>query len=185
MIGMGSWVRSMGYDTPVQLWVFSQSQAIHQWAFHSQLAKSSTVRQKKGAITCPDDTVGWHFNLQHAMNLDDRDTMYKKIQVCIFFWQKICTNGTAHSDSALRTRTTLINISGCIVCMHLTCTSIHWLSFRHMTRMHEFTTNNSFQTGCYNHSEWNEETTEPLLRPDFCMSKVTPSVRGNLMYWMT
>jgi hypothetical protein len=41
--------------------------------------------QKKGAITCPDGTAGRHFNLQHAMKLDDKDTVYKKIRVSAFF----------------------------------------------------------------------------------------------------
>ncbi|KAG2114315.1 uncharacterized protein F5147DRAFT_786879 [Suillus discolor] len=54
--------------------------------------------QKKGAIMRPDGTAGRHFNLQHAMNLDDRDTVYKKIRYKIIEIAK---------DNGLRLETTI------------------------------------------------------------------------------
>ena len=39
---------------------------------------------QKGAITRPRGTAGRHFNLQQTMNLDDKDTMCKRIRVSTF-----------------------------------------------------------------------------------------------------
>ncbi|KAG2116046.1 uncharacterized protein F5147DRAFT_758487 [Suillus discolor] len=55
--------------------------------------------QKKGAIMCPDGTAGRHFNLQHAMNLDGKDTMYKKIQYKII---EIAKDNGLHLETTIR-----------------------------------------------------------------------------------
>ncbi|KAG1844994.1 hypothetical protein F4604DRAFT_1978761 [Suillus subluteus] len=65
--------------------------------------------QKKGAITRPDGTAGRHFNLQHAMNLDDKDSVYKIIRYKIVEISK---------DNGLRLETTSHR--------HCLALSLHW-----------------------------------------------------------